>query len=127
MTKLAAAAAALRRRFAVLRRPAFLRGEGAAGGRKDVTWLRPDGAEMQLADWQEPAHAVLAFRLEGAEPILVVMNGEPAPVTFRLPEAALGAAWRVLLDTGESPRTGALFAAASDVELAGGALVAFGP
>src|SRR5262249_53862532 len=117
MLELARALTALRRRFAVVRRPSFLTGEATGVRPKDVVWLRLDGAEMTLADWQDPQRAVLAFRLEGDAPILVLMNAEASPLVFRTPPADLGAAWRVVLDTGAAPRGGAVLEAGRDVAL----------
>ena len=55
----------LRKRLGALRQVDFLRGGRMGDGRKDITWLRSDGAEMQLADWKDPALAALAVLPRG--------------------------------------------------------------
>jgi glycogen operon protein len=85
------ALSALRREHGAFRRRDFLTG-------KDITWLRPGGGEMMDADWQSPLFAALAFRLDGGtedDSFTVLMNGEQAPTTFKLPPGA----WRFVLDT----------------------------
>jgi glycogen operon protein len=116
---------ALRGRLAALRQRDFLRGGRAGDGRKDITWLRPDGAEMQLVDWKDPPLAALAFRLEGDPPVLVLLNGEAAPTTFKLRGPAAGTAWRVAFDAhAESPRTaGSQVGAGTAVAIAPGSLL----
>jgi isoamylase len=119
---------ALRKSHPALRRRSFLRGVAIAGGRpKDIVWLRTDGAEMGAEDWAAPELAAIAFRLDGAieemppgavprdDSVLVMMNGEREPTSFVLPDAALGGAWKVVLDTREASRLG-------EVKMAGGAL-----
>jgi glycogen operon protein len=104
---------ALRREHPELHRRKFFHGRPeCAGGMKDLTWLRPDGQEMGEADWAGPARA-LGFRLcglamadvnERGEPItddtlLVLLDAEPEPVPFVLPDAYPGRRWEVLVDT----------------------------
>ena len=84
----------LRETHQVFRRRDFLTG-------RDITWLRPGGGEMTEADWKSPLFAAVAFRLEGGaddDSFTVLMNGEAAPMTFKLPPGA----WRVVMDTTES-------------------------
>ena len=87
-------------------------------GRKDITWLRSDGAEMQLADWKDPALAALAFCLEGDPSVLVLMNGERAPTAFRVRAPPAGPAWRVAFDAAEGSPTAAVRRAATSIMLA---------
>src|SRR5262249_46487112 len=64
---------AFARRVFLLRRtnPVFRRRHGFSGapsgerGAKDVTWLRPDGAELRPADWQDPARGALGMLIHG--------------------------------------------------------------
>jgi isoamylase len=129
MLEVAQALAAFRERHVVFRRTQFFRGERVRGSRgRDIVWSRPDGAEMTRADWEDPAHAALTFRLDGealegdgGEPLrdasfLVLMNGERQETTFVLPTVALGDSWRVVVDTREKSHVG-------DATLAGGAIV----
>jgi isoamylase len=137
MLELVRSLAQLRRRHAVLRRRQFLRGAPDAGSRtKDIMWLRPDGDEMRAEDWAAAEAAAIAYRLDGdalADPctgervrdesILVMMNGEKEAVEFCLPASGLGAAWRLLVDTGEPARVGDVAPAGARVELDPGSLV----
>jgi isoamylase len=109
---------ALRRRHPVLRRRSFFRGAPVTrDGTKDVTWLRPDGAELTAADWQRAeAHALGMLMHGGAsdeiddqgrpvagDTLLLLLNGGAEACTFTLP--AMGA-WRELVNTGRPPRRG---------------------
>jgi glycogen operon protein len=123
MLRAAQSLATLRRRLGALRQRDFLRGGRMGDGRKDITWLRPDGAEMQLADWKDPALAAIAFRLEDDPSVLVLLNGERAAVTFGVRPAPAGTSWRVAFDArDESPRVDVAEAAA-EVALAPGSLM----
>jgi isoamylase len=130
------AVAALRRAHGVFRRRDFLDGaRGATSRGKDITWLRSSGVEMTAEDWSEPAHAAIAFRLDGDvidrpggvpvpdDSLLVLMNAERSTLSFTAPPHELGEAWRVVLDTGEEPRAGQTLAASATLELAAGSLV----
>jgi glycogen operon protein len=136
MLKTARALAAFRKQHPVLHRPGFLRGVRIGNSRaKDIVWLRPDGMEMTRADWDHPGCASLAFRLDGdaltnerGQPIrdaslLVLMNGERLAVTFVLPPAELGEAWRVTVDTRERPHIDEAVSAGRPMQLDGGSLV----
>ncbi|RPE74796.1 glycogen debranching protein GlgX [Vulcaniibacterium tengchongense] len=107
----------LRRRFGLLRHGRFFTGRyDEELGLKDVTWLRPDGAEMTEDDWHDPQARALMMRLDGRSPpsglhepgravtLLLLVNAAAAPAAFHLPEVA-GEHWRVLVDTAEA-RTG---------------------
>jgi glycogen operon protein len=134
------ALAKLRSQHPAFRRHDFLRGTPANGSRgKDVLWLRPDGTEMTPADWAEPQRALLAFRLDGdavdtAEfgrevvrdsSFVVLMNGERDAAVFVLPPAWLGQAWRIVVDTSETPRLGEVRRAGNAIDVAGRSLVVF--
>jgi glycogen operon protein len=143
---------ALRQRHVVFRREEFLRGQQLNGSRgKDITWLRPEGTEMNAEDWADPEHAAIAFRLDGDgitsdesaeggeaprdESFLVLMNGETrGALTFVLPGLRLGDAWRVVVDTREPLRQdseqatapqhlGAVHHAGDALDVPGGSLV----
>jgi glycogen operon protein len=105
MLRAAQSLAALRRRLGALRQRDFLRGGRLGDGRKDISWFRPDGAEMQLVDWKDPAKAAMALRLEDDPSVLVLLNGERVPLTFGIRPAPAGTSWRVAFDAHEeSPR-----------------------
>ncbi len=137
MLETARALGELRQRHRVLRRAEFLRGESAGASHgKDITWLRQDGTEMQVADWEKPGRAVLAFVLDGAafdhgggdaapfdESILVLMNAEREPVRFTLPGGSPAVTWRVAVDTGERSRSGGVLPVPGGLDLDPGSLV----
>jgi glycogen operon protein len=128
---------ALRKRHRLFRRHDFLRGVATERSRgKDIAWLRPDGREMAVADWGDPSSAAIAFRLDGEalehdgpetpsdDTFLVLMNGERDRVRFRLPDPALGVAWKVVVDSRDPPRVGDVLRPSAGVDLDGGSLVA---
>ncbi|HEX3344343.1 MAG TPA: glycogen debranching protein GlgX, partial [Polyangiaceae bacterium] len=130
------ALAALRMRSRVFRRSEYLRGEAVAPGwPKDITWLRPDGREMTAKDWTEPAHAAIAFRLEGggidgaeagaagSESYLVVLNGERAGLPFTLPSREAGDEWTVVLETAEPSRAGQTVKTSARVDVGAGSVL----
>jgi glycogen operon protein len=105
----------LRREHPELHRRKFFHGRPECPGEmKDVTWIRPDGREMGDGDWSGPTRA-FGFRLcglamddvnERGEPItdatlLVLLNADPAPVPFVLPDPHPGHRWEVVLDTAD--------------------------
>jgi glycogen operon protein len=102
----------LRRREPVFRRKDFFVGEAGTSGLPDVMWLRPDGAEMDDADWEREDVRSLGVFLNGQEipthdregnPIegrsfLLLFNAQHEPVEFTLPER-LGEPWVTVIDT----------------------------
>ncbi len=110
----------LRRDHPVLRRRRFFRGDAPDGGLGDLAWLLPDGNRMQDSDWHwDDAHTVGVF-LNGqaitepdrdGDPVtddsfLILFNGHHEAIEFRLPGAAFGEKWQVIVDTfaGEATR-----------------------
>ena len=85
---------ALRSRFGVVRSASFFTGEAAPSGSRDLTWFTTDGAEMTLADWNDPHRRTLLVRFDGdpdedvespGESLLLVIAGTAGSVTVRLP------------------------------------------
>jgi len=71
---------------------------------QDIAWLRPDGADMTLADWHDAARRALAMRHGG---VLVLFNCAEEALEFVLPPGG----WETRLDTfrggfGQSPAAG---------------------
>ncbi|MDR2872957.1 MAG: glycogen debranching protein GlgX [Xanthomonadaceae bacterium] len=106
----------LRKRYPLLRRSRFFDGVfDEELGIKDVTWLTVQGIEMTDADWHDARARTLMMKLDGRAPhsglrqvaanvtLLMVINGMPQDVVFRLPSAVNGR-WRILLDTSERQR-----------------------
>jgi len=92
----------------VLQRRRFFHGEHIWDSHfKDLAWYRPDGTEMNEADWQKPFVRSLAFLLGGdAIPtpdergqrvigagLLVLLNAHHEPVHFTVPHAPQGKQW----------------------------------
>jgi len=101
-----------------LRRRKFFQGRKIRGSDvKDLTWFRPDGEEMTDAEWTTSHQGALALRLAGdaideddaegnrisGDTLLILLNAEPADITFRLPRLHPSNAfrWQVLIDTVE--------------------------
>ena len=82
---------ALRRQRPGLRRDRFLHGA-------DAVWLDERGQPMTARQWQEPSRRFLALRLDGQEPLLLLLNAGSEPVSFPVDTAA----WELLLDTADS-------------------------
>jgi glycogen operon protein len=104
----------LRKRHSVLRRRGYFQGRPIRGaGIKDVSWLRPSGAEMTDRDWNNAENRALAVRIAGMaadlldesgrpvvdDTLLILFNPGDRDQAFRLPAAGLGARWTLLLDT----------------------------
>lgn len=63
-------------------------------------WLLPDGAEMSVADWENPLTSALALIIDDgdSEPVAIAVNGTAQPCRFELvrPDG-----WRLLLSSGD--------------------------
>jgi glycogen operon protein len=91
---------ALRRSHLLFRLPTFLHNRPAGARNVEVTWLRPDGAEMQERDWHPEARA-LGMQLSDRDgQILMLLNSHFEQIKFRLPAGD----WRQLLDTATGER-----------------------
>ncbi len=101
---------ALRQEYAVLRRNRFLTGvRDEESGTQDVTWLKPDGEEMNAAAWGDPNSRCLGMLLDGRAPatgmaraaadatLLLIVNSWQDGLEFTLP--ARCSQWVKLLDT----------------------------
>jgi isoamylase len=110
----------------VLHRRRFFQGRRIRGSAvKDLTWYGPDGHEMSDEQWHASGVQTIGLRLAGdgieelgdrGDPILddsllLILNGDAAPATFKLPNRTKGD-WRLVFDTvsseiappGEEPR-----------------------
>ncbi|HZW53096.1 MAG TPA: hypothetical protein VFF00_03630, partial [Candidatus Elarobacter sp.] len=88
----------MRREHPAFARGAFFHGGPVdASGRKDIAWMRPDGHEMQPADWSADRRTIGFFL--GARPMLLVaMNAAPGDAAFALPDVER-VSWSLVLDT----------------------------
>ncbi|GJD88319.1 Glycogen operon protein GlgX [Methylobacterium hispanicum] len=102
----------LRNALPILNRGRFLSGRfDEELGVKDVTWLRPDGAEMEGENWGDGGARALAVLLDGRAQatgvhrrggdatLLILYNAYHDLVQFTLPETVGGEEWTRLLDT----------------------------
>ncbi|MHB0775739.1 glycogen debranching protein GlgX [Halomonas sp. WWR20] len=102
----------LRQRYPILRRGRFLSGEyNQELGLKEVTWLAPDGEEMDVERWENPEARSLGVLLDGrAQPtgirragadvtLLLLFNAHHDPLSYHLPEVPRGSGWMCRLDT----------------------------
>jgi len=105
---------ALRKAHPVFRRSRFLEGRDFSLDQiKDVTWLRPDGAEMREIDWQTDYIRAIGLQLDGrdlqewderGQPLtdslfLILFNAHYEPIAFQLPAVPASGAWLERLDT----------------------------
>jgi isoamylase len=115
----------IRREHPVFRQRRFFQGRSVRGAGRgdnlpDIAWFRPDGDEMTDADWNVGYAKSLAVWLNGGSITDLGPDGQPVvddsfyllfnawneELDFSLPSARYGAAWRVVLDSGDDrPRT----------------------
>lgn len=112
----------LRREHVVFRRSRFFHGQIIPGTEvKDVTWLRPDGAEIDSDDWNNPDAKTLIALINGeAGHRFLTEAGEPEPddtffwvmhaghesVNVVLPDLAGSGEWVEVFCTGPCTRDG---------------------
>ena len=102
----------LRHKYPILRRNLFLTGDyNEELGVKDVTWINPNGSEMQEHDWADENMRCFGMLMDGRAQttgirqrgreatMLLVINGYRDMVAFTLPECAGGSQWSRLIDT----------------------------
>jgi isoamylase len=103
---------ALRHRYPILRRNRWL---GTVANEeldvKDVTWINPNGGEMQVEAWEDANSKCIGMLLDGRAQetgirqrgqnatLLLVFNSYHDMVQFTLPECPGGTEWELMLDT----------------------------
>jgi glycogen operon protein len=130
---------ALRQAFPTLRRGRFLTGEyNKLLDVKDVTWLSPNGHELDNGAWHDAKARCLGMLMDGRAQasgirrpagdatLLLVVNAYHDVVKFKLPEVTGGAVFLCLLDTNvpdrdEAPR----FRTGDEYEVTGRSLLLF--
>ena len=138
LTEFVRSMAALRKRYGLLTRGRFLTGKyDDQLGVKDVTWLRPEGNEMQVADWNDPSAKCLGMLLDGRaqetgikrrgheQTLLVVMNAHDGVVPFKLPATPEGRQWTRQIDTNRPSIAVAHYKFGSVYEVPGRSLLLF--
>jgi glycogen operon protein len=97
----------------VLRRRSFFSGTLDGGGRKDVMWIRADGAELTDEDWADPENRVLGMLIPGratderdergrrirGDTVLLLLNGGNRSRKVTLPRIEGGGIWHEILQT----------------------------
>jgi glycogen operon protein len=106
----------LRREQPVFRRRRFFQGRPIHGaGVKDLYWLRPDGHEMDDADWHAGHVHCLGMGLPGdqivetgergeritGDTFVILLNAHDEPVPFRLGARRRDVEWRTVIDTAD--------------------------
>jgi len=103
----------------VLRRRSFFNGAPVAGREKDVTWVRPDGEEMNDGDWQNPENRVLGMLMPGratdetdargrpihGRTLLLLLNSGSRSRSYTLPKQTRPGTWRELVNTARPRQT----------------------
>jgi glycogen operon protein len=73
---------------------------------KDLTWLRPDGKEMTVAEWTDAANHVLGMLIHSdgrqAEDVLLLLNSGGRSKPFTLPTPAHPGSWTEVVNTSQS-------------------------
>jgi glycogen operon protein len=85
-----AALSAMRSTVPALGETGFLKG-GQGPAEPDVQWLRPDGAGVEVGDWERTENRCLCMLLGGLAPsdrLAIMINGTNEPVFFSLPAEA---------------------------------------
>jgi glycogen operon protein len=113
---------ALRQELPVLRRRSFFSGRPASKtGEKDLSWLRPDGCELELRDWHDPelrAFGMLLLgdvtedldergRRETGDTALLLVNSGSRSCYFRLPSLKQPGRWHHEVNTARPGRRAA--------------------
>ena len=126
------------RQHSILRRRNYFSGRAIRGAEiKDISWLRPDGAEMSDKDWADKAFHAFAVWLSGAageqvdssnrpiiaDTVVILMNSFSEPVDFVLPSTGGRARWRLALDTASPHAPARRFRARSVVSVSGLSMV----
>jgi glycogen operon protein len=126
----------LRRNHAALHWPRFMHGWAQCEkGIKDITWLASEGGEMNTGHWSDPERRSVGLLLNGRadtrvgtlpldEILLLLLNGHPDDIDFRLPSLPFGSGWAELLAADRRPQS-ALYEFDSVFRLAGRSVVLF--
>ena len=92
----------LRRRLPLLRWPDFLHGDRALrDGTRNVTWLRPDGKEMEQSDWTNGFSRSIGLMIaqSGLAPLFMLLNAYHEDLEYRAPSPKVVLDWRLLADS----------------------------
>jgi glycogen operon protein len=98
------------------RRRFFAGGAISAHGVKDVSWVRPDGAEMTLEDWGNPKNHILGMLIPGeasddvdergrpnrGQSLLLLLNASNRSHKFALPGLPQKGHWQEVVNTAQA-------------------------
>jgi isoamylase len=98
------------------RRRFFAGGPISTHGVKDVSWIRPDGAEMTLEDWSNPKTQILGMLIPGeasddvdergrpnqGQSLLLLLNGSNRSHKFALPSLPQKGLWQEVVNTAQA-------------------------
>jgi glycogen operon protein len=119
----------IRKRYRLLRHSRFLHGEPVDdNGTRSVTWLRPDGKEMEPASWTDATAKVVGLLLSDAKTrLLILVNAYHEGISFALPNSGLAETWDLRIDTfeGSIDPPDRSYAAGATVMLEGRTLLLF--
>jgi glycogen operon protein len=95
---------AIRAATPLLRRSSFFRREPEGPEQlKDLTWLRPDGKEMTVAEWTDPANHILGMLIHSdgsqTEDVLLLLNSGGRSKPFTLPTLGHPGTWTEVVNT----------------------------
>jgi isoamylase len=128
----------LRKTQPVLQRRNFFQGQNLEDSRfRDLSWFRPDGAEMAGKDWEDAQVRCLGWFLGGdaigarhpdgsrvtGDSLLIYINAHTESVSVTLPGVAWGDAWVIELETAREHASVETIAAQGKYQLAARALV----
>jgi glycogen operon protein len=85
-------------------------------GIKDITWLAPEGGEMNEGHWSDPERRSVGLLLNGRadgrlgelpldEILLLLLNAHPEDIDFHLPALPFGSGWVELLAPARRPES----------------------
>jgi len=124
---------AFRRAHPALRPADFFTGRPHDGGTiKDLTWLRPDGSEVDASYFEDAGNHFIAWQIDGApsgDPaarLYIAYNGWVDPITATLPKLSDGERWVLSIDTSASSAPSGFVPDAVSERVVGGTIVVNG-
>lgn len=128
------------RRHPVFNRRKWFKGQPYKGiGVEDIAWFRPDGHEMNEANWRDDYAKTLGIFLNGKaipspgpkgerivdDNFFLIFNAYHENITFKLPPQRFGRKWLKIMDTAINyfEETGEAFQAGKNIHIAGRSVV----
>ncbi len=128
----------IRKTQPVFQRRRFFKGRPIRGV-KDISWLGPNGEEMDEAAWSAGFVKCVGVRLAGdliddldddgnkitGETVMTILNAHHEPVPFTMPPHQANRHWERLFDTADPEVTAAFYEAAQVYDVQGRSVVTF--